>query len=1447
MQKLVLLFLLALPLIGANKYVRQGAGGTGTGADWTNACTGFTGSCAIASLVRGDTYYVADGTYGSNLTWNRAISGTSVITIKKATIADHGTSTGWLDTYGDGQAIFPGAHTITTGYWTFDGQVGSGDGQTTAYGIKFDFSEGDTAMKINAAGHTNWIFRYIDFDGRSGTGNYFYTANTKGFEVWDGNDWTLSHFTIHGGETLIQAGGTYLVEHGYLWNSRSSSPSWHSNVFFNCASTSGTFRYNHVWDYNDEGLFFTGGGCSDQVANNIKVYGNTFSGTGAETNPRGIEMRQDYSFTGIEIYNNTCYNLGVGCILNRAPETGDTCTGCVAKNNISVSAGNTLTGMTASNNTEDTDSSRFVNVSTRDFRLTVALAGDATIGSTYNTDPDGVTRGADGTWDRGAFEFVASPPVSGIERRVCNSLTDDICAEPGATAYTTIQAAVDAHQPGDTICLKPGQIFSQSNVKVRGKRDGQITSCGFVFPKNVRITEELEILATMATIKATTGGLSGINDSSMLQFGEDYRFGVATAGSSLLTASAAHGYVIGDKLIASVHLGSPFFCAYNDGRAPYADVCPAATPFFGYFGIRQNQGIANGQVVFLHGAKTMPAAMSLDTPYYVCNFQFTGGISRFQLAPTADCASPVFLSDFKPSVTNEEPMGLVLSHAAVGATSADIYRNYSIFYVVSIDSATTYRVSATPGGAPIVWSNPAPGNNGGSTAIGFQMWRPDKSVKNFKVRGLRFDSFTGNTTDELEDAYAFIWVHAGKQEGTETSGLIIDQNIMIANDDMGSNYPFTGIRASCSNCAITNNIIRNVFSRRQDVAGIGIVDTPGGIDIYNNEITASGMGVYLGGVTPNYFFREPKHFRVKRNNIWKPQKWSIGVRPIYISGTSFKLGSYYLQGNPAPEDCATAFVRTDVSTHCAWWDNAGRHTIQTNVTVNVTGSASSGVIRIYGVGGNLFALHNLSSGTFGGDCGTLITCTYTGGAYPTLPAGGTNLGGMIVTSGVVQDTATVLSQTAYTKNCLETKDGSYIIFEDNICQGAFMTIASGGASQQQQQALNITLAPNGSTNGPLNYTVKSGNLIVQRNIMRDLGLGVLINGKAFAQGKPEGHGMGDSSKVMIRKNLLYNIGSRQHTNGIVSSCLQYQYVTSVTFDHNSCFDAVQITRGNSPGASGAWWSAEYLRITNNFITPWLEPATTPQSVGGPSHKLSSSEPLANVSCDGGSSWAQCTHNNQRSINPTTSVMLNNASANRNSYAFLNTMPTSYPLGQYLLGHAEAGRNDMTLHFVGWLDRTAGSVESGNYSHWRNSNYRISPAARLAMTTTDGADIGMDVDEIAHWQGTQHGARTATGELPFFLESRRRVIPINNGVRLKYDRNGQSCSITVYDSINYTNAVATIADDSAHGGYSITNNRVTIDIITGMTNGNQYTAKRLCGTGYTDVIPGPGLMFTAGAN
>ena len=129
----------ALPNVcsAANHYIRDGA--SGDGSNWTNAWDDLP-----ATLIRGDTYYVADGTYAGGYVFDDAADGTKTITIKKAIESDHGTDTGWSSAYGDGQAVWeiasynwggvPGQPGDTKGwhiirpYYIIDGQVGGGPG-----------------------------------------------------------------------------------------------------------------------------------------------------------------------------------------------------------------------------------------------------------------------------------------------------------------------------------------------------------------------------------------------------------------------------------------------------------------------------------------------------------------------------------------------------------------------------------------------------------------------------------------------------------------------------------------------------------------------------------------------------------------------------------------------------------------------------------------------------------------------------------------------------------------------------------------------------------------------------------------------------------------------------------------------------------------------------------------------------------------------------------------------------------------------------------------------------------------------------------------------------------------------------------------------------------------------------------------------------------------------
>jgi hypothetical protein len=417
LQFALMMTALVSPMFGANHYVLQGATGTGTGADWTNACVDFTGSCAAASLVRGDTYYVGTGSYVGK-TWNTAVSGTLVITIKKAIVADHGTATGWNNAFA-AQATFTERNDIETSYWTFDGQVGDyNTGGIGSYGFKDQYSVGNSANcgasngGVTGAGFllcgTNITIRYFDCSGYTGTGDFSYPNQAKCIEAYGSTNWTVSHLAMHGCESCLQGGGNgFTVEYSYIYNSRAIG-FFHNNIFFCSATNGGTFRYNQVWDYNAEGFFITG---NDGPVSNIAIYGNAFWNDGNESNfPRGIEMRADFSYSGILIYNNSFFHEDGG-ILDQTGTTGGTCSSCQAFNNLSVNAGITLgSGFTSGNNTDDSTTSRFVSVASlysTNLHLTTSQGPGTSLASPYNADMAGNVRGTDGIWDRGAYEFIS--------------------------------------------------------------------------------------------------------------------------------------------------------------------------------------------------------------------------------------------------------------------------------------------------------------------------------------------------------------------------------------------------------------------------------------------------------------------------------------------------------------------------------------------------------------------------------------------------------------------------------------------------------------------------------------------------------------------------------------------------------------------------------------------------------------------------------------------------------------------------------------------------------------------------------------------------------------------------------------------------------------------------------------------------------------------------------
>jgi hypothetical protein len=270
-------------------YVRAGAGGSGSGADWTNAYTALP-----ASLVRGCTYYIAAGTYAAH-TFGDADSGTTTISILAATSASHGTSTGWSSGY-IGQAVFNAPVIFNTDYYTFSGVYRS----TAAGNPMIDWVlESGYGFKIN-----NQVVQ----QGESLAGGSGYNGNTCGSlsacnaEGMFVHDITIAYVDVNGAHTKTDAedidngvdfeGGSYNLDFSHLYVHDAAVPYYvrgnHDGQagggYWFGSGNNVTVEYDYVQnDYSSPTYHSEGCSCSEGLTNFVWRYNVTdqIGGTGS--------------------------------------------------------------------------------------------------------------------------------------------------------------------------------------------------------------------------------------------------------------------------------------------------------------------------------------------------------------------------------------------------------------------------------------------------------------------------------------------------------------------------------------------------------------------------------------------------------------------------------------------------------------------------------------------------------------------------------------------------------------------------------------------------------------------------------------------------------------------------------------------------------------------------------------------------------------------------------------------------------------------------------------------------------------------------------------------------------------------------------------------------------------------------------------------------------------
>lgn len=419
----------------ANHYIRDG--GTGDGSDWTNALDDLP-----STFVRGDTYYVADGSYGGH-TFNTTLDGTNVIYIKKATEGAHGTDTGWSSAYGDGQAVFTGVIDLTSAnssYLDIDGVTGSG---RTGHGFKFT-GLGLTALVNfwNDAAHTNYAFRHCEFATAEDQNAPGATAEMHMFRLWRVHEFTIEYCWIHDVETthfqivsscqnftmqycVVEKRHTVSTVHGELmmlwgWDNPAGIVLRY-NIFADCYGSglvyfdnadgiTGAEIYGNIF-YQSSSRYYTSngllGGGSSHVYSQIKIYNNTFVDaydSGGGFSQYGVYIPGGAS-CGNEAYNNVCINTGGISLSNGTKDYN-------LYDNSGQAAADAGNGQYYSGGT-----GLFTDYSGDDYTLSENTDAGVDLGATYDEDMLGNPRT---TWSRGAYEYgVAATPAScGVFRMV---------------------------------------------------------------------------------------------------------------------------------------------------------------------------------------------------------------------------------------------------------------------------------------------------------------------------------------------------------------------------------------------------------------------------------------------------------------------------------------------------------------------------------------------------------------------------------------------------------------------------------------------------------------------------------------------------------------------------------------------------------------------------------------------------------------------------------------------------------------------------------------------------------------------------------------------------------------------------------------------------------------------------------------------------------------------
>jgi hypothetical protein len=403
--------------------------GTGDGSSWTNAFSDLP-----PSLVRGAKYFVASGEYDEvtpqgnepyvDHSFEDPEDGDKFIAIVKATASEHGGDEGWAVTLDQGPASF-GPIGMVTGHYLLDGVTGEGNAE---HGMRIAVKPAVCTNNNANAFYFNWnaqshqvALHHLDIsfcgavDLAGPPQDAIYGYATDSYSV---GQVTIRDCWVHDTTRVLAfflSWDDVLLEHSFFERSgqaqESSSLAMRSasnvvvrdnvfkdaiNVYVSLQDVRNVHIYGNVFVTTLTGWDGWNSIYSGDPATDVFIYDNTFYGlTGLSTG-----MRFEGSTTNLVVMNNIWAHNRT----NQIPMAGQHDYNAFF-DNIRPDSQEDLSLGEDEPHVQVITVDPFVDAAGLDFHLATATDPGSSLGAPYDRDPDGVTRGADGTWDRGAFEL----------------------------------------------------------------------------------------------------------------------------------------------------------------------------------------------------------------------------------------------------------------------------------------------------------------------------------------------------------------------------------------------------------------------------------------------------------------------------------------------------------------------------------------------------------------------------------------------------------------------------------------------------------------------------------------------------------------------------------------------------------------------------------------------------------------------------------------------------------------------------------------------------------------------------------------------------------------------------------------------------------------------------------------------------------------------------------